>query len=167
MPEKFYRNQVLIGSMRKYIADKVKKPLMKAIATLAQRYPDPTRENCIQPNSQILFDIRDKFFEYEDNPAHPDSKKHPYFGREWLFEAAFKILIAEYEHDPYYRWRFDWMLEEINKREWLPRSRIPMECWKEPGMGAAPPDWSAVVPVEEPDVPSVIRKLKQDEKRKD
>lgn len=102
---------------------------MKAIKTLAQRYPDPTRDNCLQPNSQILFDIRDKFFEYEYNPENPN---YPTRGREALFAAAFKILIAEYEHDPYYRYRFDWMLEQLMDSDWQPRKIHKEHCWNEP-----------------------------------
>ena len=160
MTEKFYRNQVLLGSMGKYIKDKVKKPLMKAITRLANMYPEPTRENCIQPNSKILFDIRDKFFEYEDNSG----------AREAMFKAAFKLLIAEYEHDPYYRFRIDWMLEEIEKSDWEPRPRFPMPHWKEFGPLPNPPvPWSAVVAVEEPDIPTCIRRIAEitDAKRKD
>ncbi len=152
--EKFYRNIVLTGAMRNYIKDKVKAPLLKKIVSLASKYPDPTRENCVQPNVFILFDIWDKFIEYENNR-----------GRKLLFDAAFKLLIATYEHDPYYRFRIDWILEEINKRGWQPRSRIPMDCWTEPGaIGVVA--WEAVVPVEEADVPTVIKKL-TNEKRKD
>ena len=148
MAEKFYRNQVLTGSKRDYIIEKVKAPLMAKIISLANKYPDPTRENCVQPNSRILFDIWDLFLEYEHNP-----------GREALFDAAFKLLIAEYEHDPYYRFRLDWMLEEIEKREWQPRSRIPMNCWNEPGAIGEIPDWNAVVPVEEADNATVIQQI--------
>ena len=112
--------QVLRGTMRQYVIDKIKKPLIKAIITLANRFPEPTRDNCIQPNSQILFDIRDKFFEYEDNPC-----------RKALFEAAFKLLIAEYEHDPYYQYRFDWFIEQIMESDWQPRKIRIEHCWRE------------------------------------
>ncbi len=116
-----YVHKVLRGAMRDYIIKKVKKPLMKAIITLANRYPEPTRENCLHPNAQILFDIRDKFFELENNP-----------GRKALFEAIWRMFIAEYEHDGYYRFRFDWILKEINKRNWLPDPKgPPRHCWKE------------------------------------
>jgi len=132
--------------MRQYIIHKVKKPLMKAIITLVKRYPNPTRENCSYPNTHILFDIWDKFSEYEDNS-----------GRKALFDAAFKFLIVEYEHDPYYRYRFDWMLEEIVKRGWLPRPTQPMSHWKEPGRAGisevfplTPEAWARVVHTEEP-----------------
>lgn len=151
MPEKFFRHQMLLGPFGKYIIKQVKKPLMKAITVLAQKYPEPTRENCIQRNSQILFDIRDKFFKYEDN-----------YNRKALFEAAFKLLIAEYEHDPYYRFRFDWMLEEIAESDWKPRSRIPMANWNEPGaIGVSPEPWSAVCAIEQPDASMYIEKLVQ------
>lgn len=169
MAEKFYRQQMLAGKARQYIIKKVKKPLMGAIIGLGKRgswlsmlialiqivrtikrYPDPTRENCIQPNSHKLFDIEDKFFGYEDNPPHPrHPKKYPNHGREQLFRALFKLFIAEYEHDPYYRFRIDWMLEEIEKSNWRPRARIPMDCWKEFGpLPKLPKEWSAVVPMD-------------------
>ena len=149
MTEKFFRHQMLLSPMRRYITDKVKTPLMKAIIALANKYPEPTRENCIQPNVHRLFDIWDKFLEYEHNT-----------GREALFAAAFKLLIAEYEHDPYYRFRFDWMLEEIEKSNWKPRSRIPMDRWSEPGaIGVSPEPWSSVCAIEEPDASMYVEKL--------
>lgn len=115
-----YVHKVLRGAMRDYIIKKVKKPLMKAIITLANRYPSPTRENCLHPNTRILFDIRDKFFELENNPC-----------RKELFEAIWRMFIAEYEHDGYYRFRFDWLHEEINKRDWRSSSKEqPQHCWK-------------------------------------
>jgi hypothetical protein len=114
--------------------EKIKKPMLKAIMILAGRYPEPTRENTIHHNTRILLDIQDKFFKYENNPyiAKPKSGGAPFLGREDLFRAAFKILIVEYEHDPYYQYRFDWILEEINKSDWEPRKIRREQCWKEP-----------------------------------
>jgi len=158
-----YREWILTGFMRQYVIDKVKKPLKKAIVELgrggswlgmfialiqiiriAKRYPKPTRENCLHSNTHRLFDIRDKFFEYND-------------GQKPLWEAAFKLLIAEYEHDPHYQSRFDWMLEEIAKSGWEPRLTRPMSHWKEPGMAGisrvlplTPEAWAKVVHTEEP-----------------
>lgn len=104
-----YVHKVLRGAMRDYIIDKVKKPLLRVITTLAKRYPEPTRENVLHPNSHILLDIRDEFFKHDTNDSRKD-----------LFEALFKMLVAEYEHDGYYRFRFNWLHDEINKRKWLP-----------------------------------------------
>lgn len=117
---------MLRGSMRNYVIDKIKKPMIKALTILAKRYPEPTRENCLNPNSLILFDIQDKFFQYEDNP-----------GRRLLFKAIFKLLIIEYEHDPYYRSRLNWMIEEFVEAtmdgRWLPRGKgRPISHWNEP-----------------------------------
>lgn len=115
-----YIHKVLRGAMRGYIINKVKKPLMKAIITLANKYPEPTRENCLHPNTHILFDIRDKFFELENNS-----------GRKALFEAIWRMFIAEYEHDGYYRFRSNWIYEEMNKRNWLPNPKgQPQHCWR-------------------------------------
>lgn len=118
-------HQMLRGKARKYIIDKVKKPLMKAIIILSKRYPEPTRENCLNPNSHLLLDIQDEFLEYEANS-----------GRRELFKALFRIVIGEYEHDPYYRSRMNWIIEEIVERVidglWLPRGEnSPPTHWAE------------------------------------
>ena len=119
-----YAKLMLIGRLRHYVQFKVKEVLEKKIIAHIKKYPEPTRENCEHPNSLILFDIRDKFLEYETHP-----------NKTGLWQAAFKLLIAEYEHDDYYRFRFDWLLEQINERGWLPRTEIPNVCWKEAGRG--------------------------------
>ena len=94
--------------MRLYVIEKVKKPLRLALVAIAKRYPEPTKENCTHPNTQILFDLWEKFKEHDrTSPA-----------RAAMFDAVFKIFICEYEHDPYYRSRFDWCLEFIKKTNW-------------------------------------------------
>jgi len=113
---------ILMQPMRQYVIDKIKAPMLKAIVALASKYPKPTRENVVKINTLTLLDIRDKFFEYEDNP-----------GRKALFEAIWQIFIVEYEHDIYYRHRIDWVLEEITKSDWKPRPLgHPDKCWREP-----------------------------------
>ncbi len=116
---------MLRGNMREYIIDKAKKPLMRAIVVLANRYPEPTRDNCLNPNSHLLLDIQDKFLEYETNS-----------GRIELFKAIFRIFIGEYEHDPYYRSRINWFFEEIVELtmngKWAPRGMMrPISFWQE------------------------------------
>jgi hypothetical protein len=120
---KHIKSTMLFGKMRQYIIHKVKAPLAKAIILIAGRLPEPTKQNCDCPNTHILLDIRDKFFnDMENNP-----------GRKDLFQAAFRIFICEYEHDPYYRYRFDWVVEEMIKRGWQPRppGRPRGICWRE------------------------------------
>ena len=114
-------SHTMLFSMRQFVIDKIKLPLMKVIILVAKRLPEVNRDNVAQKNTHILLDIQDKFFQYEDNPC-----------REELLRSALKIFIAEYEHDPYYRYRFDWLIEEINKRGWLPRPKgQPAFYWKE------------------------------------
>ena len=122
-----YAKTLLIGSLRNYIIKKVKEPLKNTIIHLARKYPEPTRENCLHPNTHILFDIREKFFKYEDNPEN--------VWTEDLIKAAWKLLIATYEHDLYYRFRIDWILEQINKSDWQPRTKLRMPYWRELGRG--------------------------------
>ena len=119
-----YAKLMLIGRLRNYVEFKVKAVLQKKLIAFIKKYPEPTRENCLHPNTHILFDIRDKFFE---NETHPDKIE--------LWQAAFKILIAEYEHDSYYCFRFDWLLEQIAESDWQERSRNIHVHWKEMGRG--------------------------------
>ena len=103
--------------------DKIKKPLMKAITILATRYPEPTRDHTFVPNTHRLLDIQDKFFNHENNP-----------GRDALFRAIWRVFIVEYEHDPYYRHRIDWVIEEIEKSGWESNPYgCPRRCWREDG----------------------------------
>ena len=106
---KLLNHTMLRGNLREYVINHVKAPLMKILIAIAKRLPEPTKINTLSPNSHILIDVRDEFFKHENNP-----------GRDGLFRAAFKILICEYEHDPYYRYRMDWMLEEMYRRGWQP-----------------------------------------------
>jgi len=113
--------RMLRGPFRKYVIDIVKYPLMKAIVAAGKRYPSPTKENTVKPNTHKLIDIRDKFFEYERNEQ-----------RRELFKAAFNILIVEYEHDGYYTDRFNWIIEKIKELDWGDRGRRPISAfWKE------------------------------------
>ena len=112
----------MLRTMREYVIKKVKAPLHKVLILVGGRLPEPTKENTLHPNTHILLDIKDKFFEYEDNP-----------NRKALLEAGWKYFIAEYEHDPYYRYRFDWLIEQIIESDWKPRAiGCPIVCWKEP-----------------------------------
>lgn len=109
---------------RQYFMDKVKAPIRKALVILAGRYPYPTKQNTSHPNSHGWIDIWDKFFQMEENE-----------GRRPLFEAMFRILISECEHDIYYRDRMNVILElwleEVFKGNWKPRSLDhPNQCWK-------------------------------------
>lgn len=108
--------------LRQYVVEKIKAPLRKAMVTLAKRYPEPTLENLVHPNSFILLALSEKFLEYEDNPSRID-----------MFRAIWRMFIAEYEHDSYYRHRIDWLVEEIANSDWKPRPlNHPDHCWKEP-----------------------------------
>lgn len=117
---------------RKYIIDKVKKPLMKAIITLANRYPAPTKDNVAFSNTRILLEVCEKFKKYHNNP-----------GRQPMFEAAFRVLIDQYEHDGYYSFVFDWFFNELMERGWSPQKRgFPMyRWWKGPLVGDNTADW--------------------------
>ncbi len=125
---------------RQYVINHIKAPLEKAIIGLgnriswlgmllaliqvvriARRYPEPTKELTFLPHTHLLLDIEKRFFENEDNP-----------GREALFRAMWRMFIVEYEHDPYYQVRIDWIVEQIVKGGWGIRPLIvKTKHWKE------------------------------------
>ena len=96
----------------------VKRWLLKIIVILSKRYPEPV--DIWHPNARILFRTLNKYLEYEQNN-----------GRKILIEAVLRILLDEYQRHTFYRYRFDWFIDEI-KDEWLPRSAKPMSLWSEP-----------------------------------
>ena len=117
---------------RQYAIWQIKEPMVKAfialgekpsffkklrliwgIMKLIKKFPEPTKENCVFPNTRRLIDIRDKFFEFEDEG---DSRIPCY-------RALWKLLIIEYEHDGDKRHRIDWILEQILKSGWEPRAK--------------------------------------------
>jgi len=111
----------MLKDHRGFVIYKFKSPLMKFLIWLAEKMPEPTHENCIRPNTHILLDLRDEFFEHEDNP-----------GRRELLWAVWKIGIIIYEHDPYYAWRADWFIEKIVNSDWKPRPiGHPNRWWHE------------------------------------
>jgi len=95
---------------------------MKAIIAFANTLPEPAREGDTDPNkkvvgdpnSPLIMDVFDKFFEY----FHHE-------GRVELLQAARKIFIFEYDHDPDYRNMFQFFLEEfvelVMSGKWKPR----------------------------------------------
>ena len=77
-----------------YVVEKVKKPFMKAIILLSRRFAEPTHENCTQPNSHILLDIKENI----SNSMRMDEI------RTKMILAIFRVLIDVYDHDPVYRY---------------------------------------------------------------
>ena len=110
------------SDQRQFFIEKVNNPLYKAITILGNRYPKPTMENLLHPNSKRLLEIFNKFLEYEEN-----------IRLRILGEAMFRILIAKYEHSPNFRDRISWFFEMIAESGWKPRSlNHPVNYWNEP-----------------------------------
>ena len=95
---------------RQFFIDKVNAPLWLDIVTLGKRYPEPTHENVVHPNSHILIDIRDQFYEVWDLPK----------GLTWVTESLWRIVIVKYEHSPNWRHFLDWAIMMVGKSEWKP-----------------------------------------------
>ena len=132
----------MLYQKRRYVIDEIKTPLMRAMicfgkgaswlsmlialiqmVRIARRYPEPTEKHTREPNTHTLIDIQNKFFKNEDNA-----------GRDALFRAMWRMFIIEYEHDPYYRDRLDWIVRElvgaVKNGKWK-SGRRPKKCWNE------------------------------------
>ncbi len=90
--------------------------LIKQVIALAKKYPEPTYENTMFPNTHLRLEIRDEF------------RKH-LKARLPLIDAAFRVLIDECEHDGFYEWIHDRYIVMLLNRGWRPTEReFPM--WK-------------------------------------
>ena len=118
-------SQIVLRDRRQFFTEKVQAPMMKALTILANRYPEPTIENCKHPNSLVWLRVWDRFLSMEDNP-----------GRIGLWQAIKRVFIGKsVEVDPYYRDReqvfHELWLEEVLAGNWKPRSLDhPQDCWK-------------------------------------
>jgi len=111
---------VINAQQRDFFIEKVNAPLVKAIIILAGRYPEPTHENVLHPNSHILLELRDEFFRCWDTG-----------GRTMLFQALWRVLIVKYEHSPNYRNMLDWLIMMLLKSNWKPWNPTrQMSMWK-------------------------------------
>ncbi len=107
---------------RQYYIDKVNNPLLKAVTILGNRFPEPTLDNVLHPNSKKMVGIWKKYLEYEGN-LHLAQ----------LVSAVLRTLINKIEHSPNYRDRFSWFVEQLMECGWKPRSyNHPEHDWNEP-----------------------------------
>jgi hypothetical protein len=100
---------------------------MRRALQVFQQFPEPTRENTRWKNTEILFELRDKFFKLENNP-----------GRDNAFKLIWKFIIILYDYDPYYQQRIDWLVDEF-------KSLLPLWEAREPGF-PRPPHWREFEP---------------------
>jgi len=124
----------ILETKREYYADKVKKPLLKAITSigkgsfftrflvileiirLARKYPDPSKQTTVFNNTHIILKIIEKHNKLHKNPS-----------RRALIDIALRVLACEVEHDGYYSFLHDWYVMELLKNEWKPERRgFPM-----------------------------------------
>ena len=107
---------------REYYRDKVNAPLLKAITILGNRYPEPTEDNVLHPNSKRLVVILEKYNLFERNP----------YVRA-IINAVARVVITKLEHSPNWRDRISFFAEELRAGEWKTRSlNHPEHDWNEP-----------------------------------
>ncbi len=107
---------------REYYIEKVNAPLLKAITILGNRFPEPTIDNVLHPNSKRLVKIMEEYVRYEGNPRVKS-----------IITAAARVVINKMEHSPNWRDRIFWFAEKLQEGEWKPRTlNHPEHDWNEP-----------------------------------
>jgi len=112
---------IINSDKRDYFIKEVNEPLVKNIIQLANKYPEPTRENVLHPNTQVLLDKGEKFFRcWKTKP------------RGVLYKAVFRMLQDKIEHSATYREMFNWLIKEINEDpRWKHfENTRQMNCWR-------------------------------------
>jgi hypothetical protein len=119
MVEEIYRSPKHLD----FIVKIIKAPMVVLLNQVADRLPEPTKENMhgCPPNTQVLIELRDEFFHLENNP-----------GRHKAFKAIWNFVIFLYGYDGYYRHRIDWVIERLKSKTWQPRDKYkPAHFWRE------------------------------------
>jgi hypothetical protein len=117
MVEEIYRSPQWLD----FIVRVIKAPMVGLLNQVADHLPEPTKENMHQPNTLTLIELRDEFFQFENNP-----------GRYKVFKGIWNFLIFLYDYDNYYRYRIDWVIERWKTKPWLPREKHrPEHFWRE------------------------------------
>jgi hypothetical protein len=100
----------------------IKIPINYCLNLICDKLPEPTKDNTWHPNSKVLIELRDEFFQHLINP-----------GREKIYRAIWNFVIAIYDYDPAYRFLIDWIGEQWKRKTWTPREPlIPGEKRYEP-----------------------------------
>ena len=111
--------EIINGIRRDYFIKEVNIPLVVKIMELADKYPEPTHDNVVYPNSHRLLEIQDSFFEHWD-----------FESRNPLVKALFRVVINKYEHSAPYRNALDWFVMVV-QQDWKPFNyNRQMRCWK-------------------------------------
>ena len=100
------------GLVNRFIVTSIKAPLMGLLNLFVEHVPEPTKENTRWKNTDILIELRDKFFELDNLPS-----------RDKALRAIWNFAIILYDYDPVYQHRMDWLVEQFFKRyeDWEPR----------------------------------------------
>jgi len=106
----------IVNSDRRDYYIRVNAVLKWLITWWGDRYPEPTHENVLHPNSHRLIDWQGEFF--RDWNVRPNER---------FFRAIWRIAINKYEHSPPWRNMLDWLFMKASKdwKPWNPTRQMP------------------------------------------
>ncbi|KKL08483.1 hypothetical protein LCGC14_2575420 [marine sediment metagenome] len=93
--------QQIIDDKFDYFVKKVKLPTMLTIVQLGKLWPKPKWNNLDQPSSQILLEAMEQYVKFERIEGI----------RKDMMMTAFRVIIAVYDHDSFYRHRLRWLIK--------------------------------------------------------
>jgi len=116
-----YLKHIVNSDQRDYFIERVNAPLAKAIVILGGRYPEPTKENLLHPNSQRLLEWWIEFNQVWNLPKR----------LKLLTDALWRVLINKYEHSPNWRNLLDWVFMKARATNWKPfNPNRQMTLWR-------------------------------------
>lgn len=96
--------------------------LESSIVPICNLYPEPAKDNTLDPNSWRLLDILEKYNRFERN-----------WRVKAIINAVFRVVINKIEHSPNWRDRISFFAEELRAGEWRGRAlNHPEHDWEEP-----------------------------------
>ena len=119
----------MLGTFREFVIDEIKAPLESTLISIAKKFRgkigEMRKDNTTQPLTHVLIDLKKEFFEHYCN----NSKKE-------LLDSGIDMLTWEVEHDPHYRWIFNWFYTKLKEEEakgnwWVHIEPFPQnKCWR-------------------------------------
>ena len=101
----------------------VKRPLKGFIISLINQYPTPSLEQLSTNNGKVWLKIKEEYLKHE---IVDDTRS--------MIESMFNVVIGEYENEPAYEQRIDWLVNELFKAvhcgEYTLRYPPGEYCWR-------------------------------------
>ena len=120
--------QQIIDDKFDYFVEQVKAPMMYAIIKLGKLFPEPKWDNLRHPSSYVLLEAMEQYVKFERIEGI----------RKDMMMTAFRVIIAVYDHDPFYHHRLRWLIKFLTTATTTVRWNIEEEAVPFPNLWDGP-----------------------------